>query len=435
MDDTGFAASYYAASAHGAAPWPTLQAEVQADVCIMGAGYTGLSTALHLREQGHSVVVLEAARVAQGASGRNGGQVCVGLNLGQSELETWLGAEHAQQLWELSVEALALVKDLIARHKIHCDLKDGILHTAFKPSHVGPMQREAEHLQQHYGYQGVRFVARDELRSMLGTERYQGAQLFADALHLHPLNYALGLAEAARAKGVHIFENSRALGYQKKSSNSAGTGKYSWVKTAQGTVRAKTLVLACNGYLGALEPRIAGKIMPINNFILATEPLGKDHARSLIRDDVAVADSKFVVNYFRLTQDNRLLFGGGENYSSRFPADIPAFVRRHLLQVYPQLESTRIDYAWGGTLAITRNRMPFFRRLDSNLYVAQGYSGHGIALATLGGKLISDAISGSSQGFDILAAVPSPGFPGGTLLRWPALVAGMLYYQLRDRLS
>jgi gamma-glutamylputrescine oxidase len=270
---------------------------------------------------------------------------------------------------------------------------------------------------------------------MLGTQRYQGAQLFADALHLHPLNYALGLAEAARTKGVQIFENSRALGYQTKSRNSSGTGEYSWVKTPQGTVRAKTLVLACNGYLGTLEPRIAGKIMPINNFILATEPLGEDLARSLIRDDVAVADSKFVVNYFRLTPDNRLLFGGGENYSSRFPVDIPAFVRRHLLQVYPQLESTRIDYAWGGTLAITRNRMPFFRRLEPNLYVAQGYSGHGIALATLGGKLISDAISGSPEGFDILARVPSPGFPGGTLLRWPALVAGMLYYQLRDRLS
>nr|WP_067289320.1 FAD-binding oxidoreductase [Marinobacterium profundum] len=431
MHDTGFAASYYAASAHSVDPWPTLQGEVQADVCIIGAGYTGLSTALHLREQGYSVVVLEAARVAQGASGRNGGQVCVGLNLGQHELEAWLGAEHAQQLWGLSVEAVALVKDLIARHNIHCDLKAGILHTAFKPSHVGPMQRETEHLQQHYGYQGLRFVPRDELRTMLGTERYQGAQLFTDALHLHPLNYALGLAQAARAKGVQIFENSPVLDYQHEGSSNENAQ----INTAQGSVRAKTLVLACNGYLGALEPRIAGKIMPINNFILATEPLGKDLARSLIRDDVAVADSKFVVNYFRLTPDNRLLFGGGENYRSRFPADIPAFVRKHLLQVYPQLESTRIDYAWGGTLAITRNRMPFFRRLDSNLYVAQGYSGHGIALATLGGKLISDAISGSSEGFDILARVPSPGFPGGTLLRWPALVAGMLYYQLRDRLS
>jgi gamma-glutamylputrescine oxidase len=435
MHDTGFAASYYAASAHSVEPWPTLQGEVQADVCIMGAGYTGLSAALHLCEQGYSVVVLEATRVAQGASGRNGGQVCVGLNLGQHELEAWLGAEHASQLWRLSLDAVALVKTLIAQYRIACDLKPGILHAAFKPSHIDAMQREAEHLQQHYGYQGVRFVARDELRTMLGTQRYQGAQLFADALHLHPLNYALGLAEAARTKGVQIFENSRALGYQKKSRNSSGTGEYSWVKTPQGTVRAKTLVLACNGYLGTLEPRIAGKIMPINNFILATEPLGEDLARSLIRDDVAVADSKFVVNYFRLTPDNRLLFGGGENYSSRFPADIPAFVRRHLLQVYPQLESTRIDYAWGGTLAITRNRMPFFRRLEPNLYVAQGYSGHGIALATLGGKLISDAISGSPEGFDILARVPSPGFPGGTLLRWPALVAGMLYYQLRDRLS
>jgi gamma-glutamylputrescine oxidase len=435
MPATGFDASYYAASAHSQPGFPTLLGAVQADVCIIGAGYTGLSAALHLAEKGYQVVVLEAAKVAQGASGRNGGQVCVGLNLSQSELEHQLGADHARQLWDLSLEAVQLVKELIVRQQIDCELKQGILHTAFKPSHVSGMQQETEHLQQAYGYDGVRFVPGDELRSMLATDRYHGAQLFGEAVHLHPLNYALGLGAAAVQRGVRIFEDSRVLAYSNGYSPGSQTTEGIRVQTSQGSVRAGALVLACNGYLGTLEPRIAGKIMPINNFIVATEPLDPDLAHRLIRDDVAVADSKFVVNYFRLTGDRRLLFGGGENYSSRFPADIPGFVRRHLLQVYPQLESTRIDYAWGGTLAITRNRMPFFRRLDNNLYVAQGYSGHGIALATLGGKLISDAISGSPEGFDILARLPSPGFPGGPLLRWPALVAGMLYYQLRDRLS
>ncbi|WP_020679596.1 NAD(P)/FAD-dependent oxidoreductase [Marinobacterium rhizophilum] len=435
MPASGFDASYYAASAHSQPRFPPLQGAIQADVCIIGAGYTGLSAALHLAEKGHQVVVLEAAKVAQGASGRNGGQVCVGLNLSQSELEQQLGSEHARQLWNLSLEAVQLVKDLIARQHIDCDLKQGILHTAFKPSHVGRMQRETEHLQQAYGYDGVRFVPGDELHSMLGTDRYHGAQLFGEAVHLHPLNYALGLCAAAVQRGVRIFEDSRVLEYSNGYSPGSQTADGIRVQTPQGSVRAGALVLACNGYLGKLEPRIAGKIMPINNFIVATEPLDAGLAHSLIRDDVAVADSKFVVNYFRLTGDRRLLFGGGENYSSRFPADIPGFVRRHLLQVYPQLANTRIDYAWGGTLAITRNRMPFFRRLDNNLYVAQGYSGHGIALATLGGKLISDAISGSPQGFDTFARIPTAGFPGGTLLRWPALVAGMLYYQLRDRLS
>ncbi len=428
MSDTGFEASYYAASAQAAAPCDTLQGEHAADVCIIGAGYTGLSAALHLREQGLSVIVLEAGKLAQGASGRNGGQVCVGLNPGQTALEAWLGAEHARQLWNLSLDAVALVKDLIEKLQIDCDLKSGILHAAFKPSHVAAMQHEAEHLRRHCGYEGVRFVTGSEVRDMLDTRRYHGGQLFSEAVHLHPLNYALGLATAARAKGAQLFEHSRVLDYHREPQGTQ-------VNTARGSVRTQTLVLACNGYLGALEPRVADSIMPINNFILATEPLSKELAQRLIRDDIAVADSKFVVNYFRLSADHRLLFGGGETYRRGFPSDIKSLVRRHLLQVYPQLESTRIDHAWGGTLAITRNRLPFFRRLDNNLYVAQGYSGHGIALATLGGKLISDAIAGSPAGFDTLARVPTPSFPGGPLLRWPALVAGMLYYQLRDRLS
>ena len=260
----------------------------------------------------------------------------------------------------------------------------------------------------------------------LAREIYHGGLLDRSAAHLHPLNYALGLANAAEAAGAELYETSRVT--------KIDHGSNPRVHTAEGTVTARYLVLACNGYLGALEPRIAGRIMPINNFVLATEPLGDAGARALIRDDVSVADTKFVIDYYRLSADQRLLFGGGETYSASFPKDIKAFVRKYMLRVYPQLEETRIDYAWGGTLAITMNRMPAFGRVGGNCFYAQGYSGHGLALTSLAGKVIAEAVAGTAERFDVFARVPVPNFPGGTLLRWPGLVAGMLYYSLRDKL-
>jgi gamma-glutamylputrescine oxidase len=240
--------------------------------------------------------------------------------------------------------------------------------------------------------------------------------------HMHPLNFALGLAKAASDAGVTIFENSRAIAYSR--ANPAT------VDTATGKVVADHIILACNGYLDNLEPRMAGKIMPINNFVIATEPLGQD----LIPSGAAVADTKFVINYWRCSADNRLLFGGGENYTRRFPRDIKSFVRKYMLQAYPQLQDTRIDYGWGGTLAVTLNRMPHFGRLQPNVYFAQGYSGHGVALATFSGRLIAEAVAGDAERFDVFANIKIPTFPGGTLLRWPGLVAGMLFYSLMDRL-
>lgn len=246
--------------------------------------------------------------------------------------------------------------------------------------------------------------------------------------HLHPLNFLLALAKAAQQAGASLHEQSRVTAID---SDQQGLR----VRTEQGLVRAKRLVLGCNGYLGKLFPQVAGKIMPINNFIVTTQPLGESGARALIRNNAAVADSKFVINYFRTTADHRLLFGGGENYSSRFPDDIRSFVRPHLEEIFPQLKDVELEYGWGGTLAITMNRMPHFQCLDQRIYVAQGYSGHGVALATLAGKLIDDAIAGTPFGFDLMASYPTPTFPGGTLLRYPGMVAGMLYYSLRDKLG
>lgn len=421
----GHVASYYAAST------PPLQFESlegghSADVCIVGAGYTGLSTALHLAKRGYAVVVLEAEKVGWGASGRNGGHVGIGQRQGQDYLERKLGRDKAQQLWALGLEAVELVKRLIADHDINCDLKQGILHVASKPRDAEYLRASSQRLSSEYGYTEAGYVEQDEVNQILGSRQYYGGQLESEAVHLHPLKYAQGLARAAMRAGARIFEHSRAINYQH--------GPPASVTTAQGTVSCKTVVLACNGYLDKFEPAMAAKIMPINNFVLATEPLNDALARELIRDDVAVQDSLYVINYWRLSADNRLIFGGGENYSRRFPRDIKAFVRKYMLRIYPQLVDTRIDYAWGGTLAISLNRLPQFGRLAPNVLYAQGYSGHGVSTSTLAGQLLAEAIEGTTERFDLMASLPSPTFPGGTLLRWPGLVAGMSYYALRDRL-
>ncbi|RTE64789.1 FAD-binding oxidoreductase [Amphritea opalescens] len=417
--------SYYVDSANPRPEYSPLVGEQQADVCIIGAGYTGLSAALHLAEKGYSVRLLEGEAVGWGASGRNGGQVCQGHNMGHAELTKKMGRAAADALWQSSLASVELVKTLIAEHQINCDLKQGVMHVAAKPGHVAEIRESVAYKHKVLGYDKIRFVDDDEVQGMLGTERYYGGEYWQDAVHLHPLNYALGLAAAAIKAGVVIHEHSRVTGYT--------AGKQAEVRTDQGVVKAKYILLACNGYLDKLEPRVAAKIMPINNFIIATEPLSDELCQRINRDDVAVADSRFVINYFKLSGDNRLLWGGGENYSRHFPKDIPNFVRPYMLQFYPELADVKIDYGWGGTLAITLNRMPHFDRLEENLFVAQGYSGHGVALATLGGKLMAEAISGSAEKFDLFARVPTPSFPGGTLLRWPGLVAGMLYYSMRDR--
>ena len=423
----GHTDSYYAASANPAPLHPVLEGSVEADICIIGAGYTGLSSALHLAERGYKVVVLEAERVGWGASGRNGGHVGVGQRRGQEDLEKMLGLDTAKQLWDMSVEAVQLVEDLINRHNIQCDLKRGIMHLAAKRSHNEHLEQETELLRERYGYDQMTYIGESEARALVGSERYFGAQVDAGSLHLHPLNFALGLADAAAAAGVEFYENSRVTRYQ--------GGSPCIVETAKGRVKAKNVVLACNGYLGNLEPRMAGKIMPINNFVLATEPLSDELAKELIANDFALQDTLFVIDYWKLSGDNRLIFGGGENYSSRFPQDIRSFVRKFMLQVYPQLANTRLDYGWGGTLAITLNRMPHLGRLEPNVFYSQGYSGHGVPTATFAGKLIAEVVAGTEERFDILAQIPTPSFPGGTLLRWPGLVAGMLYYSLKDKLG
>ena len=422
-----FPKSWYAATVETPAPRPPLRGHTRADVCVVGAGFTGLSAALHLAERGYDVVVVEAHRAGFGASGRNGGQLGSGQRVGQDALTKLLGAEAADRLWELAEEAKALVKGLVARHGIDCQLKPGVAHMAYTDAERRALHEEAEALETRYGYDAIELLDAEAGRALCPSPAYRGGTLDMGAGHLHPLAFALGLARAAEAAGARIHETTPVHHIDE-------SGARPVVRTDRGRVEAEHVILACNGYLGGLNGRVAARVMPINNFIAATEPLGARAAEVLTRD-VAVADTKFVVNYFRLSHDGRLLFGGGETYGYRFPRDIAGLVRRPMTQVFPHLAEVPIDYAWGGTLAITMRRMPYLARVGRRILSASGYSGHGVGNATLAGKLMADAVAGETEGFDALAAVPAPAFPGGTLARTPLLVLAMSWYALRDRLG
>ncbi|MBD3678880.1 MAG: FAD-binding oxidoreductase [Rhodobacteraceae bacterium] len=418
--------SWYAATAKPPDPFPALEGEAKADICIVGGGYTGLSTALHLAERGFDVALVEAHRVGFGASGRNGGQLGSGQRLDPETLERWLGQDHAADLWRLAEEGKALVKSLIAKHGIDCALRPGVAQAGYSEAEVRELHDHARHLQDAFGYGQIEVLDRDGMQALCPSPAYVGGLIDHGAAHLHPLRYAFGLAWAASGAGARIFERSVV--------ERIDEGPEITVHTANGRLRARHLILACNGYLGTLQQRVATRVMPINNFIVATEPLG-DRAQEVLTRDVALADTKFVVNYFRLSEDKRLLFGGGESYGYRFPSDIEQVVRRPMARVFPHLNDVRVDYAWGGTLAITMRRMPYLARLAPNILSASGYSGHGVGTATHAGQLMAEAVAGNAEGFDTMARVPAMPFPGGPKFRSPLLVLAMTWYALRDKLG
>lgn len=420
-----YPASYYAATRTELTPFPALQGETRADVCIVGGGYTGLSAALHLAQKGLDVVLLEAHRVGFGASGRNGGQVGSGQRQDQVWLEKTMGREAAHQMWTLAEDAKALVRDLIRDHAMPVTFHPGVAHACWSAAEVRDTHAYAEKLQRDYGYDQLEPLDAAGIRRLIGSPAYKGGEVDRGAGHVHPLNYAIGLAQAAAQAGARLHEGSEV--------HHIRHGAKPVVQTGRGRVICDQVILAGNGYLGGLNREVAAKVMPINNFIVATEPLG-DRAAGVLAEPVAVADTKFVVNYWRLSEDNRLLFGGGESYGYRFP-DIVKTVSKPMLEVYPQLKDARIDYAWGGTLAITLNRMPCFARPAPNVLSASGYSGHGVAMATLAGKLMAEAVAGNAGGFDLMASLPQPRFPGGVAFRWPLLVMAMTWYAMRDRLG
>ncbi|MDX2485187.1 MAG: FAD-binding oxidoreductase [Pseudodonghicola sp.] len=418
--------SWYAATAHELPPFPALDGDTRADVCVVGAGFTGLSAALHLAEAGFDVVLLEAQRVGFGASGRNGGQLGSGQRVEQDGLESLVGQAEAQKLWDLGQEAKDLVKGLVARHRIDCDLKPGVAWAGSSKGDVTHLHDYARLLQDRYGYDQIEALDAEAFHALCPSPDYRGGVVDWGAGHLHPLNFTLGLARAARDAGVRIHERTEVMQIDE--------GRPARLSCASGSVSADHVILACNGYLGGLNRKVAARVMPINNFIAATEPLG-DEAAKVLSKDIAVADSRFVVNYFRLSADKRLLFGGGESYGYRFPADIAAKVRKPMCEIYPHLRDIKIDYAWGGTLAITMKRLPYLARVAPNILSASGYSGHGLGTATQAGQLMARAIQGETQGFDTMARLPNTPFPGGPALRNPLLMLAMTWFSLRDRLG
>jgi len=418
--------SYYAASGNPAPEHPELEGDVEADVCVVGAGFTGLSAALELALRGYRVVVLEGARVGWGASGRNGGQICSGYSPGMDRVAEWVGPDDALRLWRVAEEAKDIIALRVARHRIACDLKPGYLHVAAKPRQMHGMRAELELWRGRYGYAKARLVEVAELRDMLETRAYVGGVLDTGAGHLHPLNYCLGLADAALQAGARIFEGSRATRLD--------TGAMPSAETAGGRVRARFLALCGNADLGWLVPKIRRKIMPAGTYVAATRPLGAERARRLIRDDVAVADANFVLNYFRLSADHRLLFGGRVSYSTLMPANLPAAMRRSMLAIYPQLADAPFDYVWGGSVAITMERTPHLGRLTPTVFFAHGVSGMGVALSGVAGRILSEAIAGQAERLDLFARLPHSTFPGGRWLSTPTLALAMAWYRLRDML-
>jgi len=417
--------SWYAASAAPLPEQPVLEGAVQADVCILGAGYTGLTAALELAEAGYRVVVVEAQRVGWGASGRNGGQAIVGYGCEQDTLERLLGPEQARLLFDLSREAMDRLRGRIARHRIDCDWRDGHAHVPIRPRQERALRAGIVEMAQRYDYP-LEWWDRARLRRELASDRYLGAMYDPASGHLHPLEYCRGLARAALAAGVRIYEQSPVVELVQ--------GAKPVLRTARGQATGDFAVLAGNAWLRGIAPELESRVMPVGTYIAATAPLGEAGARGLIRNDMAVADVNWALDYFRLSRDHRLLFGGRASYSSYPPPNLRAVMQRRIRTVFPQLGEVPVDYLWGGYVDISLNRAPHWGRMGGNVYFAQGFSGHGVATTGLAGRLLAEAITGQSRRLDAFARIPHAPFPGGRLLRMPLLVAAMSWYRLRDAL-
>lgn len=420
------APSWYAASVPTAPLRAPLRGDHATDVCVLGAGYTGLSAALSLAERGYRVTVLEAHRVGWGASGRNGGQAIVGFGCEVETLERLVGDADARRLFDFSREGMALLRHRLQHHGIACDWRDGHASVPINPRQERSLRQAMQTLTDRYDYP-LQWWDRHQLRSQLDSPRYCGAMFDAASGHLHPLAYAQGLARAAESLGVVIHESSPVI--------QLARGPRPQLRTAHGTVSANQIVIAGNAWLQGIAPELERRIMPVGTYIGASAPLGAERARALIRNDMAVADVSWALDYFKLSADHRLLFGGRASYSALPPPNLRGVMTRRMHQVFPQLADVGMDQVWGGYVDITRNRAPHWGRLTSTVYFAQGFSGHGVAATGLAGAVIAEAIAGQNERLDVFERIPHRPFPGGRLLRMPLLVAAMSWYKLRDVLG
>ncbi|WP_369573984.1 NAD(P)/FAD-dependent oxidoreductase [Acidithiobacillus sp. IBUN Pt1247-S3] len=417
--------NYYQATRNRTLSAQVLAGEVRADVCIIGGGLTGVSAALELAEKGYDVILVEAQDIGWGASGRNGGQIVPGLATDISVLEKLLGRETAQALWGFSLQAIDLIRSRVEKHQIACDLRWGYLHAAIKKRQVEDLRAWQDTLNR-FGHPKTALLSGTALRAALDSPRYLAALSDPAGGHLHPLNYTLGLAQAAQDAGARLFVGSPV--------RQVKPGTQVIVETATGKIQADFLLVCGNAYLGQLLPSIAPYVMPVGTYIAATEQLGEQRARALIPSLAAVADLNFVLDYFRLSADHRLLFGGRVSYSTLPPPELGQAMLQRMRKVFPQLADVLADYVWGGNVAITRNRAPHFGRLRDNIYFAQGFSGHGVALTGWAGKLMAELVAKQSTDFDIFARIPHRKFPGGRWLRTPALLLATTAYRLLDLL-
>jgi gamma-glutamylputrescine oxidase len=405
-----------------------LEGDVRVDVAVVGGGIAGCSAALHLARRGYRVALLEAHHVGYGASGRSGGQTIFGLAASQKALTASVGPATARRLFDLSVEALDCTAGLIDRYRIACDYVANHVHVATKRRHVAELAEWLDELQGTYGYSSVRLLNRDELPSHVQSSRYLAGLIDSRSGHLHPLKYTEGLARAAELEGARIYHGTCVQRY------ATGRGGEVTVHGARGSVHCQHLVLCGNAYLGGLAPALARRVLGVGTYIVATEPMDPERARRLLPSNAAIADMNWILDYFRRTADHRLLFGGRVSYSAVQPPRLAESMRRRMLEVFPSLGDLKIEFAWGGLLDITMSRAPDFGRLEPNVYYLQGFSGHGMALTGLAGKLVAEALAGTAERFDVFARIPHRDFPGGPLLRRPSLVLAMLYYRLRDLL-
>lgn len=415
--------SYYAATVSEVTDYPVLHGTESADVCVVGAGFTGVATALTLAERGYSVALVEANRVGWGASGRNGGQLINGIS-GLGKIEKKHGDGVANMLWDLRWRGNEIIRDRVEKYAIECDLKNGYVEVATKPRHVADIEYSAAERAKHNFPYEYEVWDRDTTRAKLGTDAFYGGFVCYRDGHLHPLNLCIGEARAADALGVRIFEQSPVTGIEH--------GNQPTVKTATGSVEADAVVLAGNAY-SRLEPKhLSNLVFPAGSYMIATEPLSDDVASEINPQDIAVCKLDEIMDYYRLSADKRLLYGGACNYSGREPASIEAYIKPRMLKIYPQLKDIRIDYEWGGKIGIVLNRIPAVGRINKNVYYCQGYSGHGVTGTHLMGEIMADAVAGTMEKFDLFAGMKHFRIPGSQWVGNQIIALGMLYYRLKD---
>ncbi|MCY1284616.1 Gamma-glutamylputrescine oxidoreductase [compost metagenome] len=426
MTHTPYPQSYYAFSANPVPPRPELIGETETDVCIVGAGYTGLSTALFLLENGFKVTILEAAKVGFGASGRNGGQIVNSYSRDIDVIERTSNARHAQLMGEMAFEGGRIIRDRIKKYDIKCDLKDGGVFAAFTSKQMEHLESQKK-LWERYGHTQLEMLDAKRIREVAATDNYIGGMLDMSGGHIHPLNLALGEAAAAESLGGVIHEQSPATRIER--------GANPVVHTPKGRVKAKFVVVAGNAYMGNLIPELASKSMPCGTQVITTEPLSEEMAKSLLPQDYCVEDCNYLLDYYRLSGDKRLIYGGGVVYGARDPANIEAIIRPKMLKTFPQLKDVKIDFAWTGNFLLTLSRLPQVGRIGDNIYYSQGCSGHGVTYTHVAGKVLAETLRGQAERFDAFASLPHYPFPGGRAFRVPFTAMGAWYYSLRDKLG